>query len=242
VAGAASLMLLAPLASVAVPIDATNDRPVVVNAAPAGEQSLSTILNSMVSGLPANYVTNGQSAAGMWQFAANPGSSLPTVVAEFTANSSTQSFGIWFGTDTGSIYAQNIFLGAATGPSPFATTASIQIVGNQMLIGGTPGSVNVGLFTDALINPHAFGFFFSPNGGATKYYSVDQLNADPAARFLAYEVTGNIWAFAYEDGSDFDYNDMVVKVESIKTPEPSILVLLGIALITLQLTLRRQRV
>nr|MDQ2734997.1 PEP-CTERM sorting domain-containing protein [Pseudomonadota bacterium] len=34
--------------------------------------------------------------------------------------------------------------------------------------------------------------------------------------------TSTNWLFAYEDGTDFDYNDMAVKVESIApaVPEP----------------------
>ena len=37
-------------------------------------------------------------------------------------------------------------------------------------------------------------------------------------RFIAFQNgTSTNWLFAYEDGSDFDYNDMAVKVESIRT-------------------------
>jgi len=231
--------------SIFVTIDPFNTRPVTVNSAPAGEQSLSTILDTMVPGLPVDYVTTGQSAAGMFQFAVAPGTSVPTVVAEFTANSATQSFGIWFGTDTGSIYAQNIFKGGAASGSIISSTAVIGISGNTLQIAGFSSSaVNSGTFSDSRINATGFGFFFSPDGGPTKYFSIDELNSpsDPA-RFLAYEVAGNTWAFAYEDGSDFDYNDMVVKVESIKrVPEPSILALLGAALVAFQLVRRKRGV
>ena len=52
--------------------------------------------------------------------------------------------------------------------------------------------------------------------GATTSYSIDSIAGGPT-RFLAYQdgSTTN-WAFAFEDGGDFDYQDMVVKVESIK--------------------------
>ena len=53
---------------------------------------------------------------------------------------------------------------------------------------------------------------------------LDQLNMPNARtdRFVAFQdgATTN-WLFAYEDGTDFDYNDMAVKVESINAvPEP----------------------
>ena len=82
---------------------------------------------------------------------------------------------------------------------------------------------NCGSFSNALINPNAFGFFFQASPGGPTYYSLDQLNGGPRTdRFIAFQ-DGNTtnWLFAYEDGGDWDYNDMAVKVESITAvPEP----------------------
>ena len=46
---------------------------------------------------------------------ATPGfaTSIPTMVAEYTANDATQSFDILFGTDTTNVISYNLLLGAA---------------------------------------------------------------------------------------------------------------------------------
>ena len=83
--------------------------------------------------------------------------------------------------------------------------------------------VNCGSITDARISSSAFGFYFQASPSSPVYYSLDQLNPGPRQdRFVAFQdgATTN-WLFAYEDGTDFDYNDMAVKVESINAvPEP----------------------
>jgi len=72
------------------------------------------------------------------------------------------------------------------------------------------------------------------------------LSAGEIPRFVAYQQgTTTNWAFAYEDGQgtarDNDYNDMVVKVESIRAvPLPGTLALLGVGLLAGGLLRRRQ--
>jgi hypothetical protein len=93
------------------------------------------------------------------------------------------------------------------------------------IIGGA--GVNSGTFSG--INPFSFGFYLKPNGSPTPtYFTLDQLNGG-AARGLAFKPAGgDTWALAFEDGTDNDFNDMVIRVESIRAvPEPASVLLLG---------------
>lgn len=215
--------LCAGVAAVAAPLVQNSSTPSVINGPAAGEQSLQTIADSLFGPNQVNVVT-GQSSAGLWG-SATPGvtSTIPTLVAEFTANAGTQSFGIWFGDDTNNIASFNLLLGGATSHD----AVGITINGNTLDVFGPSGNCGThyvcGSFTDARINANSFGFFFRPSPTAPIYYSLDQLNPGPRQdRFVAFQNgTSTNWMFAYEDGSDFDYNDMAVKVESINAvPEP----------------------
>jgi len=221
----ALLGLSACLTAHADPFVPNNSAQSVIGPAPGSEQSLQTIANNLFPSSPPDVATQ-QSSASFFTFATSSTTSIPTMVAEFTANSSAQSFGIWFGTDTDHIVAYNLLLGAAN----VGDNAAISIVGNTLQVGSTDFSacgirVNCGNFTDALVNSGAFGFFFRQNGSnaTPTYYSLDQLNpGDRKDRFIPVQDGGTTnWLFAYEDGTDWDYNDMAVKVESITAvPEP----------------------
>jgi hypothetical protein len=224
----ALLGLSASLGAFADPLQPNSPTPSVINPPPAGEASLQSIADNLFG--PGHIdVNTQQSSAGQWM-SATPGvaSTIPTLVAEFTANAGTQSFGIWFGTDTNSIVSYNLLLGGAVATDAVGVTIS----GNTLNVFGPAAGCGThyvcGSFTDARINSSAFGFYFQPSPSAPIYYSLDQLNAlenpgDPRSdRFVAFQDgTTTNWLFAYEDGTDFDYNDMAVKVESINAvPEP----------------------
>jgi hypothetical protein len=219
----ALLGLSASLGVAAAPLQPNSPAPSVINPAPGGEGSLQSIADNLFGPGHINVDTQ-QSSAGQWT-SATPGttSSIPTLLAEFTANAGTQSFGIWFGTDTTNIVSFNLLLGGAVATDAVGLTIS----GNTLNVFGPAAGCGThyvcGSFTDARINSSAFGFYFQPSPSAPIYYSLDQLNPGPRQdRFVAFQdgSTTN-WLFAYEDGTDFDYNDMAVKVESINAiPEP----------------------
>ncbi len=222
----------------AVPIVNTNMRPVALGATAAGEQSLQTVLDN-VFGSGAVSAANDQSAAGLWGSATSSATTIPTLIIEQTGGAASQKFGMWFGTDTSNLYTVDLFFGGAVGGSTTLqqSAVGIGIGAGQMIISDGPTfqsqcvtQVNCGLFSNALINPDSFGFYFT-NGAGKIAYSIDSMNVGGATDFLAFQGgTSTNWVFAFEDGTDNDFQDMMVKVESIKVPEPGSLALLGMAL------------
>lgn len=206
----------------AAPVDPVNDnRPVTIGVAPDTEQSLQAVLDGLF-GLGKVSAVAGQSHFGMWTAATSSATTIPTLVAEYAANAAITRFGIWFGSDTGGLFTQDLLLG----PAVVGSNSAIRIENGHLEIGSTSfSSCGVKVFCgdvyDSRITPASFGFYFGVEGQPNDY-SVDHLNAGTVPRVLAFQdgATTN-WALAYEDGSDLDYNDMVVKIESIAPiPEP----------------------
>jgi len=222
----ALLGLTASLGAFAVPLVQNSPAPSPIGPAPGAELNLQTIADNLFGAGHIN-VNTGQSAAGQFMSTTpSAATTIPTLVAEFTANATTQVFGIWFGNDTSHIFTVDLLKGGATA----GDNAALSFSGNTLNVGTSVVAncgvkVNCGAFTDVAVNPMLFGFYFKASPASQTYYSLDQLNApDPRPdRVVAFQdgATTN-WMFAYEDGTDFDYNDMAVKVESIAVavPEP----------------------
>jgi len=160
------------------------------------------------------------------------------VAFEYAGNAGTNILGLWSGTDTNALTMVDLFYGPAVGqnnsPDGFVSAASLtwNASGTALKVGSADGcgtAVNCGTFSG--INAYAFGFYLKVPGanGATTFFTVDALNSDGSAHALAIrDGATRDWAIAFEDGTDNDFNDAVLKVESLQpVPEPGTLLLFG---------------
>ncbi|MGD9942299.1 MAG: PEP-CTERM sorting domain-containing protein [Burkholderiaceae bacterium] len=222
-------LLLASLAvagaQAATGADPFNQRPVDIAGPPASELALQTILDDLF-GTGAVSAAHGQSSVGMWRSATGEATTIPTLVAEFAGNAAINRFGVWFGSDASNLFTYDLLLGTAAAGADAAIRIGhgfLQVGSSNIfdcsLLGGS--AVNCGSVQNEQISPDAFGFYFQTGDGPL-VYSLDRLNAGGESRVLAYQHGSSTnWALAFEDGVDGDFNDMVLKVESISpVPEP----------------------
>jgi hypothetical protein len=227
----------------ATPINVDNtNRPVTLGTTPASELTLQTILDNTFGSGVIDAATDQQKTAVFSTAGIPPGGSLivPVLVAEYSGNATNQTFGLWSANDTtGTIYTAQIF-GGANIPFNSATIVWLTSDSGTITLGANPSTT----FNNIPYN--WFGFYYG--FGSTTLYSYDGLN-DPqnlgTAAILAYKKpSGAAWVFGCDDlGVDADYNDMVVKVESIESavPLPPSVLLVGSGLLGLGLLGWRRR-
>jgi len=221
-----------------------NSRPVAVNNTPS-EPPLQSILDGLFGPSWGSVAAN-QSSFGLWRAATGAATTIPTIVAEFAGLAPVNRFGIWFGTDASNIFARDLLLGPAT----VGTTAAISIGNGWMDVGSSRfsdclnGLVNCGSVNNPLITPERFGFFFQ-TASDPRAFSIDALNPGSTPRVLSFQQGSSTnWALAYEDRTNFDYNDMVVKIGSVApVPEASTvaMMLAGLGVLGFGAHLRRRR-
>lgn len=164
------------------------------------------------------------------------GGTLSTMIIEVAGNSGTNTFGVY---DSSNILNRvQLF----NGPQSTDTQALLSIMAN--------GDVKLNfVLTGVQFAGNSFGYYIGV--GNNTYYSDSSLNPGDMDHMLAYQGVGDTvqiggfaagpwgsgeYILAFEDlsfaNSDYDYQDMVLMVESVTpVPEPGTLLLLGSGLI-----------
>jgi len=198
-----------------------------------------------------NPYTDQMNPSSYWSVAGSGGSEN-TVLLTLTANASTNKFGIFDPADISNTLM--LFNGGTAG---YTTSLKTNGTGGfaATYYGSNPLAPSTGHATTTFGDGNRFGYYLQV--GSTFYYSDMTLNGNDTPRVVTYAGDGSNkvaltngffsageYLQAWEDGTDFDYQDFVVLVESVNpVPEPAVLGMfgLGILLIGGFAGLRRRR-
>lgn len=181
------------------------------------------------------------------------GGSENTVLLTLTGNASNLKFGIFDPKDPGNQLM--LFDGASAGYTTTLKTDGIGGFAATYYASPNPLAPPTGFDTAAFGAGNLFGYYLTV--GNHTFYSDLDLNGDEIAHMVTYAGSGQgkialtnglfgsgEYLLAWEDGTDFDYNDFVVIVESVHpVPEPATLGMFGLGMLLVGgfAALRRRR-
>lgn len=226
-------------------------------------KDLNTLLNSTwyVSG-PTTDIQNGQlSPDEIWQ-TTSTSASINRLIFEFAGYAPSNTFGIY---DVNDKNCTSATFASCTKLTIFSGSASSGAVAG--LDESVPGTFSLFGGPSVAFSSSQFGYFLSGTGGT--FFSQSLLNEFGTDHMVAYAGQGQTmkwpsgsntvtktWGpgetlLAWEDlpttsaggrPGDWDYNDMLVMVNSVKAvPEPGSLALFGAGLLAIGATLRRRK-
>jgi Domain of unknown function (DUF4114) len=256
------------LAGLALAVAATSAGATVIQA--GGETSLQSVINSLyetagcptcaaVSNAP-NVNTDQYQHDQLWSIEAS-GVSAATVIIEIAGNANTNAFGIYDGATGNTVQLFG-------GPADSADQALVSISDSgQVAVLYLQRDANTGFLTAAnfwssgagYFSQNQFGYYLGTGGGT--FYSDPSRNPGGQDQMVAFQGDGDLiklpgnaagswgsssYILAWEDlsygGSDKDFNDFVVYVESVNgVAEPGSLALAAGGLFALGITARRRR-